>query len=54
MNTYLMRRAIRAFQSYDCDKQTKRFYQRQWLEKVDMLGDKWLGKTRALTRVQPN
>ena len=54
MNTYLIRRAIRAFQSYDVDKQTRRFYQRRWLEQVNSLGDKWLGKTRQLAKAEPN
>lgn len=42
LTTYqLMRRAAKAFKSYEIPKPVRRNYQRQWIASVTQLGPKW-------------
>ena len=38
----LVRRAIKNFQTFQVPKHVRRSYQRQWIESVQRLGDRWL------------
>lgn len=42
MKTNLLKRVREAAQKYDTSEQTRRYYQKQWLQSVRRLGDKWL------------
>lgn len=42
MMTHVLRRLREHAQKYECPEQTRRHYQKQWLQSVRRLGDKWL------------
>lgn len=42
MNTNVLKRMREHAQKYDVPEPTRRYYQKQWLQCVRRLGDKWL------------
>ena len=51
MNVQVLRHVRQLFQGYCVDKQTKRYYERQWVRSVRNLGDKYL-LAKKVERVQ--